>query len=106
MNTALFHEIFHTFPQTSTDHYEGVFCRRPDPDMSLLQVLLRQQPEAREQVAVVDRLSQSSCCLLVDLGQSFFPQLDHPGGERTVYSSAEEYIDYKTSSGNYKLLTM
>lgn len=51
--------------------------------MSLLQVLLSLQGllEAREQVAVLDGVSQSICCLLVNLGQALLPQLHHPEGE-------------------------
>lgn len=70
-----------------TDHDEWIFCSRPDPDMSLLQVLLGQQGllKAREQVVVLGRVSQSICCLLVDLGKTLFPQLHHPAGKKKVY---------------------
>lgn len=56
--------------------------------MSLLQVLLSQQGllEAGEQVAILGGVSQSICCLLVNLGQTLLPQLHHPGG-REAYTA-------------------
>lgn len=76
-------QLSNPIPPPLTDHNEGVLCSRPDPDMRLLQVLLSQQGllEAREQVVVLHRVSQSICCLLLDLGQAFLPQTDHPGGK-------------------------
>lgn len=70
---------------TSTDRDEWVFCSGPDPDVSLLEILLSKHGllEAREQVAVLAGVSQSICCLLVDLGQTLLPQPHHPGGKQT-----------------------
>ena len=50
--------------------------------MSVLQKLLGQQRllEAGEQVAVLGGVSQSICCLLVDLREALLPQLHHPAG--------------------------
>lgn len=68
--------------KSSSDHNELILRSRPDPDGSLLQVLLSQQGllEAREQVAVLGGVSQSICCFLVDLGQTLLPQLHDPEG--------------------------
>lgn len=58
--------------------------------MSLLQVLLSQQGllEAREQVGVLAGVSQSICCLLVDLGKTLLPEFHHPEG-REAHTSPQ-----------------